>query len=232
MALRDGYLYELTPAELIAWVAKVTLATISNMTTAELVRIGWYNNPVVDILYSMTSAGVWVAKTDASGRVTEANSTNMVSHTSYMRYSLFFNLRPFVNEAPQSTTTLAAGQERIQVVPFTSNAGGGLDADVDLSGAVGAKTGYFMVIDEIFFMSLDYGGASTPTMVFSTTTHNAFRTHGALTVTGDNQVNKQLEDVPIYYIDDDDEAIFLDTGCTDLGNTKSWLAFVKFHFET
>lgn len=79
MTLRDGYLYELTPAELISWVSTVTLARISEMTNAELIRIGWLGNPLVDILYSMTSAGVWIARTDASGRLTEANSGDILS---------------------------------------------------------------------------------------------------------------------------------------------------------
>jgi len=68
MPLKDGYLYDLTPAELIAWVAQVTLATISTYTTRELIRIGWYNNPVVDKLYKLGSAGTWVVGVSTTGK--------------------------------------------------------------------------------------------------------------------------------------------------------------------
>ena len=229
----------MSEAELIDWITRVgngVLATglteISSWPIQEKIDMGWYDNPAVKILYSLTSAGAFAARTDPYGHVEEANSGVMNAGVSHVKDAARAALFPTINALPSTLGASSVLKRRIQVVPFTSNAGGTLDADVDLSGAVGAKTGYFMVIDDIFFLSLDYGGASTPTIVFSTTSHNAFRTHGALAVTGDNQVNKQLEGVPVYYLNDDDEAVFLDTTCADLGNTKSWLAIVKFHFET
>jgi len=228
MRLPDNFFRDLSPTDIVSKVASITLAEISRFNTETLLRIGWLNNPVIDILYSMTNAGVWVSRTDASGRLTEANSTN---NYTVNNLAMLASVQPNVS-APVGSAAATKALRIVQVVPFTSTAGGGLAADIDLSGSVGAQAGYFMVIDEVFFISLDVGGASTPTFVFSTTTHDAFRTHGALTVTGDNQINKQLESVPIYYEDDDDEVVYLDTTCADLGNTKSWLAIVKFHFET
>jgi len=227
----------MSEAELIDWATRVgngVLATglteISSWPIQDKIDMGWYDNPAVKILYSLTSAGAFAARTNASGKLTEANSTAIYGSALAIAR---LTAAPSVSDA--SILSYSAAQtyvRRIAVVPFASNVGGTLDADVDLSGTVGAKTGFYMVIDEIFFMSLDVGGASTPTFVFSTTTHDAFRTHGALTVTGDNQINKQLESVPIYYEDDDDEVVYLDTTTSDLGASKNWLCVCKFHFET
>lgn len=67
MGLPDNYFREKNPAAIVAKVAEVTLAVISQWDERELKRVGWTNNPIIDILYSLTSAGVWIARTDTLG---------------------------------------------------------------------------------------------------------------------------------------------------------------------
>jgi hypothetical protein len=64
-----------TPAEIVTMVATVTLATISTWTEERLDYLGWTNNPIIEILYSMTSAGVWVARTNSLGYPQVADPT-------------------------------------------------------------------------------------------------------------------------------------------------------------
>lgn len=57
--------------------ARATLADISSYPTYELQRIGWTDNPLVKVLYSLTSSGVWIARTDTNGqaKTVESNAT-------------------------------------------------------------------------------------------------------------------------------------------------------------
>ena len=91
--MEDNWYLTHKPFEIIAQVATTTLAVISKFNPQELIRIGWLVvdkngkigvNPVIDILYSMTSAGVWIARTDASGLVEEANSLDIYTRTVYI----------------------------------------------------------------------------------------------------------------------------------------------------
>jgi len=136
MRLPDNYFRELNAADIIAAVAasKPSLAVISTLGADELERIGWLNNPVIDILYSMTSAGVWIARTDASGRETEANSasisSNVATSAGYSRMTF-----PLVSSQTSLTSSFA---RRIAQIPLTE-AGGAIGATVIVTGI----SGYF-----------------------------------------------------------------------------------------
>jgi len=78
--LEKDYFRKYGPATLIVKVAELTLTYISTWNQEYLEYVGWLNNPIIETLYSMTSAGAWIAKTDASGRETEANSTTMTDY--------------------------------------------------------------------------------------------------------------------------------------------------------
>jgi len=88
--LEKDYFRKHSPATIISTVGTITLAVISTWTQERLDYLGWTNNPIIDILYSMTSAGVWVARTDASGQqlVVESNSAGIIAHAEYMKYDI------------------------------------------------------------------------------------------------------------------------------------------------
>lgn len=57
-----GALLRMSPAQLIAFVARTTLAEISSWSTQDLIDIGWLNNPTVDRLYDLGNTGVYAAR--------------------------------------------------------------------------------------------------------------------------------------------------------------------------
>lgn len=146
MDLPDNYFRGLSPADIVAKVATITLANISLLGSDELRRIGWLDNPVIDILYSLTSAGVWVAQTNASGLLTEANSSSISSHAGYSRYHIQANRSPMLaspNDSPTSAIA-AANQRRLAVVPITIAAGGAVTNTVIAPSLAGYK-GRFII---------------------------------------------------------------------------------------
>ncbi|MEA3560055.1 MAG: hypothetical protein U9R75_12450 [Candidatus Thermoplasmatota archaeon] len=132
-----GYLMGKSPADIIAFVAQRTLAEISTMSADALEHIGWfyrpdpngpyYVNPVVNILYSLTSAGIWIARTDASGKVEEANSHNIRGDTQYMngRMVKLSNIARLIDLGVNDTGTLPL---KIALIDETLAAGGTLGA--------------------------------------------------------------------------------------------------------
>jgi len=129
--LKDGYLYTLTPEDFIAWVAGVTLATISKMTAPELQRIGFIKelNDKTSIwgLYSMTSAGAWVSRVNASGQLTEANSTVIKSETALTADRVSLGAMPTVGCNFDSNIELGNAIPRVAQIPLTE-AGGAIVA--------------------------------------------------------------------------------------------------------
>lgn len=234
MHLPDGYFHNRSPADIVAKVAIITLANISLMGDKELERIGWIGNLIVERLYELTSAGVWIARTDASGRVTEANSATIntsLSPLSYIQRATISGVPETVAaiNIADSEATQTNRHRRIVTVPLLSNAGGGFDADQALTGVVAA--GYYKVAKLLALMSIDAAAPSTVGLYFSTTTHNKFRLI-TISTTGDAVPNTDLAGIPIYYVDDDGENISLDVDCTGFGNAKNWIAVVEYWAET
>jgi hypothetical protein len=224
MRLPDNYFRELSMAGIVSKVSTITLAEISRLSADELLRIGWLGNPAIDILYSITSAGVWVARTDASGLVTEANSTDLLT---YVGRTNPLGTRTTVKGLPSSMAGAQNAMEVYAIVEFTSNAGGNIDVDQVIKAAVSS---YFGVARMLAIWSKDVGGGSTPTLYFSTTSHDKFRTL-TLTVAGDYQPVTDFENIPIYQ-SDDNEPLVIDTDSNGLGNTKSWVAVFAVSIET
>jgi hypothetical protein len=220
MRFPDNYFRELNPADIISKVSTITLAEISRLGTDELIRIGWLNNPVIDILYSMTSAGVWVAKTDSSGqqKVVEASSSANKYNNQYTQS------RPLVGVSPANYTQQANAQPRYALIEFTSNAGGTLDADVDI---VPALSGHYGVFKILAYWSED-SGAVTPSFVIQGS--------GALvTIAGNITANwtpvTNLENLA-WWNGTDNDLLFLDTTTSGLGNTKNHRFLIEYWYET
>jgi hypothetical protein len=132
--LPDNYFGRLSPAGIISAVSTITLAAISTWSIDELKRVGWLNNPIVDILYSMTSAGVWIARTDASGyqQVADtATKTNLVAFG-------YQGANPMVGACSTSSTVAAVMQHKIAQIPLTE-AGGSIAATAIVTGIASYK---------------------------------------------------------------------------------------------
>ena len=86
--IAKGALLRMDAAELIAFVNVVTLAEISSWSAQDLVDIGWMDSissrTSLFGLYELTSAGQWILVKDASGRLTEANSSAIYTSTNYI----------------------------------------------------------------------------------------------------------------------------------------------------
>jgi len=137
--LENGALLRKPPAELVAWVSRVTLAEISKYPTYELERIGWLHNPVVDILYSMTNAGVWISRTGAGGMVATRYEVDRYGVDLAIRA---INQRPTINGTlSTSSTPTGLMVRKIAIIPFDLGAGGA-EADVTL---IPALAGYYGV---------------------------------------------------------------------------------------
>jgi len=152
-ALPKGYLYSLNPAQLIAWVGTVTLANISLYTTEFLQYIGWYNNPVVDKLYSLTyPGGVWIANRDASGQMLVSEEYG-VSINSFLEkeYYLFGNDRNLARAKDViGIVDLRTALYDSELYLFSGTLdGSGEVGPVALIGALGA--GIQMWVEEFYF---------------------------------------------------------------------------------
>jgi len=138
----DNHLVRMSPADIIAFEATNTLAVISTWSTEELIRIGWIGNPIVDILYSMTSAGVWIARTNASGQETEANSSSINTQTqNAVNFIRAFSPTAHVSTITPTSSTIAAYIHRRYVVVPIVLVGGALADNV----VIPALAGYYGV---------------------------------------------------------------------------------------
>jgi len=147
--IAKGALLRMDAAELIDFVSRTTLAEISSWSAQDLEDIGWTNNPLVNILYSLTSAGVWIARTDTSGRETEANSAAIKSNVEQSMWNLRASVPPTINGYPLSSANATAMVRKIGILArtITANAGGTLDADIPIVAASGAGTLFFGVAE-------------------------------------------------------------------------------------
>jgi len=156
MRLPDNYFRMLSPADIIAKVATITLANISLWGTEELERIGWLNNPVIDILYSMTSTGVWIARTDTSGLVAEANSSTIADHTGLINGIQLVGAlrRAGFTEAEIATAQIQCGSYAVSL-----GAGGTLAETTLHSGTAGKKL-FLVEVSAFLSMAADTAGSS------------------------------------------------------------------------
>jgi hypothetical protein len=216
----DNWFREHSPAQIIAKVGEITLTVISEWSEEELARVGWSNNPVIDILYSLTSAGVWIARTTASGEaITFDNST--YSQATVARYAVQ-GFRPCISGLASSSAVQIQRTPVVGIVNFTSNAGGSIDSDPEL---VPALAGYYGVIEKLIVI----GPNETP----------IFEIQGGSTAIGVNVSPGTLDaQVPtemdvFRYSSNDNEAISLDgSGCSALGNAQTYEIQVVYHYET
>jgi len=197
------------------------LANISLWGPDELERVGWLNNPVIDILYSMTSAGVWIARTDSTGKVEEKNSNVAKNYAGYVRNFARQSARASVGGNFLVDAEAENSQPRLDVINFTSNAGGTLDADVDLQVAL---AGYYGVV-ELRFIRCNSG--ETPTFVVQDD-DGAVATITTETLTANvNSISTQGLHL---YSGTDNKGLFIDTTSSNLGNAKEyWIEIYKWY---
>jgi hypothetical protein len=199
MPLKDNY-FRVTSAYgtdgtdgFIAKVAEITLAVISTWTEEELERVGWTNNPIIDILYSMTSTGVWIANTDTNGNKKVYDSGNNSTHV-LNGDRLIPILPPTFGVNLDSNAQLDNAQRRIGIEVITLV--GGALANTEL---VPALAGYYGVLK---IKSIISDSAIAPlTCTFQDEDDNALTglMGGVAEVTlTANTVNTQLEDCILY----------------------------------
>ena len=208
-------------AELVAWVTNYTLANLSKLPKGVLVEAGWYDSYGVD-LYTVTSAGVWIAARDTSGRLTDANSGSISSNIGVMLYVR----SPTVGSAPVSAVPAANAHRRISMVNATSNAGGTLDADVNL---MAAPTGAYYAVGRVISLQASQNVAAGATLIIQDTT-GAIRTV-VLPALVANTPTDVMENVYLWGAHDT-EPIFLDTTSHDLGNATTFVFTVEYWAET
>ena len=155
MDLPKDYFRDKNPADIIAKVATITLANISLLGAPELERIGWLNNPIVDKLYSLTSAGQWVVRVDASGYPKIEAGIN--TYISKLDASRRFVLPPFptVNYIPDTPTE--DDHSKILLVPLSTDGAGA----VGVTGLVIGGAASFPVMDLLGIWSPDTDPATT-----------------------------------------------------------------------
>ena len=151
--ISNGALRRYSAAELIAFVTRTTLAEISTWSSYELQRIGWTDNPIVDILYSMTSAGVWEAKTDPS------------LNLSFVRWDYQNNIgllsaRPTIQTNYQSSVECIRAIRQLTWIPGTLVAGALADQQI-----WPALAGYYGVC-KLKYWQQNSGNAQLWTMAF------------------------------------------------------------------
>lgn len=131
--------------ELIAWVARATLPVISTWSDQSLIDMGWYDSPSRKELYTQTSAGIWIPKTDGAGRrnVVEQNSAAISAQVVDIRTGA--GVLPNISRIMQLQGILGADISDIDVqlsylhkgpsVPLIIAGGAGLGAAVTLIDA-------------------------------------------------------------------------------------------------
>ena len=223
MRLPDNYFRGLSPADIIAKVATITLANISLLGPDELERIGWLNNPIIDILYSMTSAGVWIARTDSSGqlKVAEEYSSKIEAWSRYTPQVI----SPSVSGYQSSNTYYLQYAKRIARIPYLL--AGGVQANLPLVAGLG---GYYAVIDSILVKPVD--GIAAFAMTFECPAGTAIEMCEIALVA--NTINDQLRDYMVHGVlaadASDGDAIVVDLAGG--GGVEAGTIIVTYHYET
>lgn len=136
--------------------ARATLADISSYPTYELQRIGWTDNPLVKVLYSLTSAGVWISNRDDKGqnKTIEGNSLNI-------QRELYGVYPPTIEANAGNMIDSNSSTKGIRrIITIESALIGGALADVAILPAL---AGYYGVIEVIGIISDTNIGALTLT---------------------------------------------------------------------
>lgn len=137
----------MSEAELIAWITRVGggvyatgLTVISGWSVQDKINIGFYDNPAVGKLLELTSAGVFTARTNASGQLTEANSTVTIARQLLLAKNGLHPTVAYMAEAMETVAVANNLMRRIVQVPLTE-AGGAIAATVIVPGSGGAYYG-------------------------------------------------------------------------------------------
>ena len=221
MDLPDNYFRDRSPASIIAKVATITLANISLLGTEELIRIGWLGNPIIDILYSMTSAGVWISRVNASGQIQEANTDGVKTN---QLYQTIIAAQPTVGNI--STLTIAANVHRkVARIPYLL--AGGVQANLQL---VAGLADYYAVIDSILVKPVD--AIAGFQMTFECPAGTAIEIC-ELALVGQT-INDQLRDYVVHGVlaadASDGDAIVVDLAGG--GGVEAGTIIVTYHYET
>lgn len=197
--LEKDYFRKYGPATLIAKINELTLPYISTWNQEYLEYVGWLNNPIIETLYSMTSAGAWVAKRSSAGYELPLDSISTATACDNIANALF-NAPPHVNALADQYLTAAAGiagQRRTKILTHTCDGSG-----VAAAQAVFTPTsGYYPVVRLKHIIS---------TVTEATALMNITVTGGALVgpaqisfSLGAGIINTQALDLLLYNLTDD-----------------------------
>ena len=176
MPLENNWFLKHTPAEIVAMVSTLTLATISTWTDEELQRVGWDRSSTVRELYTQTSAGVWIAQRNATGLLTEANSSVISGRILSTLYAAQQS-RGVVAAISGDDTVLRNAASRIATLSFTTDAAGNAAAQ-PLHTAAGA---YYPVVKLMWI----HGTITAANMRLT------------ITVTGGARVGPEIIEIPL-----------------------------------
>lgn len=218
MPYEDDAFLRMSPAGIIARVAAndPSLAIVSALSIQEQIRIGWIGNPAVEHLYELTSAGVWIARTDASGYSTDVSALN--SNVTNERQILGATT-PGVSQPTTGQNDLVYKQPRIAYVAYTIQAGGGAPAQTFHTG----PTGYYPVVrlKRIISDTTD----ATVTLTFSCATGTLVGLPAYTVALTASTVNTQLLDVLLYNLTDA-SAI----ACTPSNGTENQIIWIEYEY--
>lgn len=229
MPYEEGAFLRMSPAEIIRRVAASdpSLAMVSGWTVEEQIKVGWLGNPIINLLYSLTSAGVWIARTKTDGSV--IIDSDLRDYTNYTELETRSLMPPTITRIRPTTGTEAAMRVHgLMPVVLTSNAGGNLAADVDLTPA-GVGGQYWIAYIRTIRCT---DAALTPTLVLQDEDGTASLTGNLCPGTSSAYVPMTtLREIPIYTTVKNKKLI-VDTTSSGLGNTKTWILVVEYWAET
>jgi hypothetical protein len=161
--LKDNYFLGRSCTDIIADLASgiFTLAEISALQIGEQNRIGWIKAMELTGLYSQTSAGVWIAQRNASGQLTEANSSTLVN----WMLPITRHLAPRV-AGTSGLTAAGESYPRTKILTFATDGAGNAAAQAIHTG----PAGYYPVVE---FGKVISPGADASTEMLITVTGGA-----------------------------------------------------------
>lgn len=207
-------------------VSVITLAKLSTWTHEYLAYLGWFDNPIIERLYTLTSAGVWIARTDTSGRIAtvEQNSDPILSTTAYA------SSRPLISGTPSSGTNRTMAVKRMSRIPVVLDGAGQALNTVLVSDPA---TAHFPVLDG-FIIKPNAGCAIAGglTMGFESPAGTAIETIVTAALV-ENVPITTFADYPLW-VGTDNEALVVDItgagGAADAAKTMTIIVF--WHYET
>lgn len=225
---KDGHFLYMSSQEVYAAIvtnSAPSLAQLSTYQGTELVRIGFVEHlsarESIYGLYTLTSAGVWVANTDAYGRKKVNNDGT---------YFQRVEMAPRIMGAPVvDALEPTYVQRRIGTAgrTFTSNAAGGFDLDVNLASAI---AGYYTVIR--FGKIRASQNVAAGVLVIHDSAGNLVSTLGMAALVAYTPSNT-LEGVTVFIPAlTDNRGLVLDTTSHDLGNATSFVLDYEYWYET